>query len=166
LEPEGRAEAEAVATLLAGQEFALVLTSPLKRAVETCRLAGFGTRSQVTDDLLEWDYGDYEGRTSADIREERPGWTIWRDGVPGGESASEVGRRADRVVERARSAGGDTVCFAHSHLLRVLAARWVGLPPAAGRMLVLEAGSVSVLGWERETPVIVSWNEQLPARPG
>ncbi len=165
LEPEGRAQAVAVGSLLAGKEFALVLTSPLARATETCRLAGFGDRSEPTEDLMEWDYGEYEGLTTADIQERRPGWTIWDDGAPGGEMPSDVGRRADRVIEQARSAVGDTICFAHGHLLRVLAARWLGLPPAAGRLLVLDPGSVSVLGWERDAPVVVRWNEQIPPRP-
>lgn len=162
LEPEGRAQAVAVGSLLAGQEFALVLTSPLARATETCRLAGFGDRSELTDDLMEWDYGEYEGLTTADIQERRPGWIIWNDGAPGGEMPSDVGRRADRVIDQARSAVGDTLCFAHGHLLRVLAARWLGLPPAGGRLLVLDPGSVSVLGWERDAPVVVRWNEQVP----
>ncbi len=158
LEPAGRAEAEAVGAALAGSAFALVLTSPLARAAETCRLAGLGGRAEPTGDLLEWDYGEYEGRTSDDIRAERPGWTLWTGGVPGGETAADVGRRADRVLARARAAGGDTVCFAHGHVLRVLAARWLGLPPVGGRLLALDAGSVSVLGWERETPVVARWN--------
>jgi probable phosphoglycerate mutase len=160
LEPEGRAQAAAAGERLGELAFALVLTSPLIRALETCRLAGFGDQAEVTDDLAEWDYGDYEGRTGADIREERPGWTLWGEGVPSGETASDVGRRADRVIERARSAGGDVLCFAHGHVLRVLAARWVGLPPAGGRLLALDAGSISVLGWEREIPVVARWNEQ------
>jgi broad specificity phosphatase PhoE len=163
LEPEGRAEAEAAGALLAGREFALVLTSPLQRAAETCRLAGFGDRGEHSRDLLEWDYGEYEGRTSAEIRSENPGWTLWTGGVPGGETAADVGRRADRVVARARATTGDTLCFAHGHVLRVLAARWTGLPPAGGRLLLLDVGTVSVLGWERETPVVARWNE-LPAR--
>jgi len=162
LEPEGRAQAVAVGSLLAGQEFALVLTSPLARATETCRLAGFGDRAELTDDLMEWDYGEYEGLTTADIQEGRPGWILWNDGAPGGEMPSDVGRRADRVIDQVRAAVGDTLCFAHGHLLRVLAARWLGLPPAAGRLLVLDPGSLSVLGWERDAPVLVRWNEQVP----
>lgn len=162
LEPEGRAEAEAAGAMLAGHDFALVLTSPMQRAADTCRLAGFGDRAEESSDLLEWDYGEYEGRTSAEIRSESPGWTLWTRGVPGGETAANVGRRADRVVARARATTGDTLCFAHGHVLRVMAARWTGLPPAGGRLLLLDAGSVSVLGWERETPVVVRWNE-LPA---
>ncbi len=164
LEPSGEAQAEAVGALLAGVDFALVLTSPLIRAAETCRLAGLGERAEVTDDLMEWDYGAAEGRTTDDLRVDAPGWTLWTDGVAAGETAADVGRRADRVIERARSAGGDAVCFAHGHVLRVLAARWIGLPPAAGRLWTLGAGSLSVLGWEREVPVIDRWNLQ-PLRP-
>ena len=162
LEPLGRAQAEAVGEDLAGMAFGLVLTSPSRRAVETCRLAGFGDRAVRTGDLLEWDYGDDEGRTTSEIREGRPGWSLWADGVPNGETADEVGRRADRVVQWARSAPGDTLCFAHGHVLRVLAARWLGLPASGGRLLVLGAGSRGMLGWERDTPVIERWNE--PAR--
>jgi probable phosphoglycerate mutase len=163
---EGREQAEAVADLLAGRTFALVLSSPLVRATETCALAGRAEDAEVTGDLAEWDYGDYEGLTTEEIRSERPGWTLWTDGVVGGESAADVGRRADRVVERALAAGGDTLCFSHGHLLRVLAARWLGLPPAAGRLLALDAGSLSVLGWEREVPVVESWNEHRRPRVG
>jgi broad specificity phosphatase PhoE len=164
LEPEGVAQAEALGGLLFGRPFALVLTSPLERAAETCRLAGFGDRAEDCPDLVEWDYGAYEGQTTEEIRQEHPGWSLWTDGVPGGETAADVGRRADRVVARAGTAEGDTLCFAHGHFLRVLAARWTGLPPAGARLLALAAGSLSVLGWERETPVIVRWNE-LPASP-
>ncbi|HUZ09527.1 MAG TPA: histidine phosphatase family protein [Acidimicrobiales bacterium] len=162
LVPSGRLQAAAVGERLAGLSFEMVLTSPSTRAVETCRLAGFGERAVPTDDLLEWDYGDDEGRTTSEIRELRPGWTLWADGVPNGETAADVGRRADRVVERARAAGGDTLCFAHGHILRVLAARWVGLPAIGGRLFLLGTGSSGVLGWEREAPVIQRWNE--PAR--
>lgn len=164
LEPEGLAQAEAVGGLLLGRRFALVLTSPLERAGETCRLAGFGDRAEDCPDLVEWDYGEYEGRTTEEIRRAHPGWSLWADGVPGGETAADVGRRADRVLARARTAEGDTLCFGHGHLLRVLAARWTGLPPAGGRLLALAVGSVSALGWERETPVILRWNE-LPGSP-
>ena len=136
--------------------FALELTSPLQRAAETCALAGFD--GEVESDLVEWDYGSYEGLTSAEIRGERPGWTLWDDGVPGGELCADVGRRADRVIERALSADGDTLCVAHGHLLRVLAARWLGLPPLAGRWFRLQAGSVCVLGWDLDWPAIEIWN--------
>ncbi len=138
--------------------FTLVLASPLRRAEETCGLAGF--ESQVDPDLMEWDYGAYEGLTSAEIRELRPGWNLWEDGVPDGETLTDVARRADRVIERVRSVEGDTLCVAHGHLLRVLAARWLGLPPVAGRLFVLRAGAVCVLGWELEFPVVEVWNLQ------
>jgi broad specificity phosphatase PhoE len=160
--PEGREQARRLAPALAVMSFSLVLTSPLSRASDTCALAGFGERAEVTDDLLEWDYGTDEGLTTAEIREERPGWTLWADGVRGGETASSVGQRADRVIELARAEAGDTLCFAHGHVLRVLAARWVGLPPVGGRLLALGAGSVGVLGWEREVPIIERWNEPSP----
>ena len=155
---KGVQQAEALSALLAGRAFALVLTSPRQRAVETCRLAGLGARAIVTRDLEEWDYGEYEGRTTAEIRARVPGWSIWRDGCPGGETAAEVGRRVDRVIGEVRRGDGDAVAFAHGHVLRVLAARWVGLPPAEGRLLVLDTAATSVLGWERESPVITTWN--------
>jgi len=137
--------------------FAQVLTSPLQRARETCALAGFD--GEPEPDLLEWDYGTYEGLTSAEIREERPGWDLWFDGVVDGESAADVGRRVDRVVERARLAQGDTLCVAHGHVLRVLTARWLGLPPIGGRLFALGTATVSILGWERDTPVVTLWND-------
>jgi len=139
-----------------------VLTSPLTRATETCRLAGMGD-GEPCDDLLEWDYGDYEGRTTDDIRAERPGWLLWRDGCPGGERPDDVGRRADRVITTLRDATGDVILFAHGHILRVLAARWVGLAPAEGSRLALDPATISVLGYERETSVIRLWNEE-PSR--
>ena len=159
LTDEGRRHAEALGNRLSGWQFAKVLTSPLARAMDTCRLAGLGTQAEVTDDLREWDYGEYEGRRTVDIREERPGWDLWIDGVPGGETAEEVGQRADRVIEAARSAAGDVALFAHGHVLRVIGVRWIGLPPEDGRRLALSTASVSVLGWERETPVVSRWNE-------
>jgi broad specificity phosphatase PhoE len=153
----GCEQARAAGGLLRSMKFALVLTSPLLRAVETCDLAGFD--GEPDPDLLEWDYGAYEGMTSAQIRAERPGWTLWSDGVIDGEGAADVGRRVDRVIERARSVDGDTLCVAHGHVLRVLAARWLGLPPVGGRLFALGTGTVSILGWERETPVVSLWNE-------
>jgi probable phosphoglycerate mutase len=171
LTDRGRRQAAHLGHVLQDRRFALVLVSPRRRALETCRLAGFplpsdGTASragrpsaEITADLAEWNYGDYEGRTTDDIRRRRPGWLLWRDGVPGGETAAAVARRADRVIERARSAGGDTIAFGHGHLLRVLAARWLGLDPSLGGHLALDAGSLSVLGWEREVPVLEHWNE-------
>lgn len=162
LDALGRRQAVALGQRLAGRPFSLVLTSPMQRAVDTCRLAGLGEEAEATTDLMEWDYGRYEGRTTAEIRRQAAHWTLWEHGVPEGETAAEVGRRADAVIARARSVAGDTLCFAHGHLLRVLAARWAGLPPVAGRLWALEAASISELGWEREVPVIVRWNEPAP----
>jgi probable phosphoglycerate mutase len=159
LTPHGRSQAELVGRSLRGHRFALVLTSPLGRAVDTCRLAGLGAVALQRDDLREWDYGEYEGRTTADIRKERPGWTLWRDGVPGGESVDEVGARADAVIAEARAAPGDVVLFAHGHVLRILAARWLGLPACDGSLLALDPATVSILGYEHETSVIRLWND-------
>jgi broad specificity phosphatase PhoE len=157
---EGRTQAVAAGRWLADvvPDPALVLTSPLVRAAETCRLAGLGDRAEVTDDLSEWDYGDYDGRTTEEIRAERPGWSVWEDGVPGGESPSDIGRRADRVIARVRAVEGPVVVFSHGHLLRVLGARWVGLPPVGGRVFALWTGAICALGWERETAVVTRWN--------
>jgi broad specificity phosphatase PhoE len=163
LTERGRREAEGIGTALRGREFALVLTSPLQRAVDTCRLAGFGRAAQRRDDLSEWDYGAYEGRTTVEIREERPGWTLWRDGGPGGESAVDVGARADRVLAELRSLAGDAAVFAHGHVLRVLAARWLGLEAAAGGLFALDTAAIGVLGYERETPVLRAWNVSTSA---
>lgn len=160
LSPAGEAAAEVLAGALAGRAFGRVLVSPLRRALETCRLAGFADRAEVVDDLREWDYGEDEGRTTAEIRADRPGWTLWRDGCPGGESAAGVGARADRVIALVRATDGDVLAFGHGHLLRVLAARWVGLPPGDGALLALETATLSVLGWEREQPVVRRWNTQ------
>jgi broad specificity phosphatase PhoE len=163
LTEKGRLDAERLRMCLSEWSFARVLTSPLRRARETCRLAGLGDRAEVRDDLREWDYGNYEGRTTSDIRMGRPGWTLWADGVPGGETAEQVGARADRVLADVRSSPGDVALFGHGHMLRVLAARWIGLPPTDGSHLAFDAGSISVLDDERETPVLARWNE--PCRP-
>jgi broad specificity phosphatase PhoE len=162
----GRQRAEQVGARLRDYGgFALVLTSPLSRATDTCRLAGLGDGAMTTDDLLEWDYGDYEGRRTADIRTERPGWSLWTDGVPNGETAAEVGRRVDRVIERVRAVdSGDVALVAHGHVLRVLAARWIGQAPVVGVHLPLATAALSVLGWEREVPAIVLWNDQSHLR--
>jgi len=149
-----------MASLVRGESFAAVLTSPSGRARDTASLAGYGD-AEVVDDLREWDYGDYEGRTTADIRNEMPGWTIWNGPWRGGETVVEIGARMDRVVARVRRAGGDVLLFSHGHALRVLAARWLGLPPAAGAGFALGTGSLSELGFERETPVIERWNLRL-----
>ena len=155
----GRRQARAIARKLDGHPFALVLSSPLSRALETCRLAGYGDRVELDPDLREWDYGVYEGRTSAEIRETIPDWTVWTHPIEGGESLEEVAARADRVIARIRILDGDVALFAHGHVLRILAARWLELPPVMGMSLALATATVSVLGWERETPVIEAWNE-------
>jgi broad specificity phosphatase PhoE len=158
LTPTGERQAAALGKSLAGRRFELVLCSPLRRASETCRLAGYGQAAEVTDDLLEWDYGVYEGRTTQEIRLEQPGWSIWRTSVTKGESIEQVGHRAQRVIQKALAVDGDVALFAHAHILRILAARWLDLPPDAGRLFVLRTASISVLGFERETRVITRWN--------
>ena len=158
--------AEALGRRLAAREFALVLSSPLKRAWNTAQLAGLGEVAEATDDLLELGYGDYEGRTTAEIRTERPGWDVWRDGSPGGESLAAAGERVDRVIARADAAGGDVALFAHGHILRILGARWLGLPPDAGSLLALSTASLCDLGYERERRVIWVWNDTSHSDPG
>lgn len=150
----GRAAARALP--LRDREFALVLTSPRLRARETCELAGL--TGEVDADLAEFDYGAYEGLTTKEIRETRPGWSLWTDGAPGGETADQVGARADRVIARALAAEGDVALFAHGHVLRVLGARWIGLAAASGGLLGLDTASVSELGFEREVRVVWKWN--------
>ncbi|HEY4947981.1 MAG TPA: histidine phosphatase family protein [Acidimicrobiales bacterium] len=156
--PVGEGQARALRPEVAAESLSLVLTSPLRRARETCELAGLRPEPVVEADLLEWDYGSFEGRTTVDIRKERPGWSLFDDGAPGGESAAEVGTRVDRVIARVRAEPGDVACVAHAHVLRVLAARWLGLEPTAGRYFVLGPASISVLGWERQQPVVLQWN--------
>ena len=160
LSEQGREDAGRLRAALGSRSFALVLTSPLARAAETCRLAGYGDVANAREELMEWDYGEYEGRTTREIRGELPGWTVWTRDVPGGESVHEVGRRVDRVLGEVRDTEGDVAIFGHGHLIRVLAARWIGLPPEAGSLLALDTASVSVLGYERETPVIKGWNQR------
>jgi probable phosphoglycerate mutase len=156
--PEGKTQAEALAPILAGYEFASVLTSPLIRARETSELAGLGGVAVVDPDLAEWDYGSYEGLTTEEIRRQRPGWDLFDDGAPGGESAGDVRTRVDRVIERVRDTPGDVACVAHAHVLRVLGARWIGLEADGGRCFVLGPASFSELGWERTQPAISRWN--------
>lgn len=155
----GRAQAIALGHRLAGHPFALVLTSPLSRAVDTAILAGLGGVAIHDPDLQEWDYGALEGRLTAEIRVDYPGWTIWRGPWPDGETIDAVAARADRVIERLRAADGDALVFAHGHVLRVLAARWLGLPAVDGGLFALGTATISILGWEREAPVIEMWNE-------
>ncbi len=166
LTAQGEAEAVRLAERLEGLTFAAVLTSPLQRAVRTCELAGFGSAAEVEPDLLEWNYGAYEGRTSADIRAERPDWQLFRDGCPGGESPDQVGARADRVIRRVRAIGGDVLLFSSGHFLRVFAARWLGLDPGAGRYFLLGTASLSAVGYEhdRSEPVIRLWDEMSHER--
>jgi broad specificity phosphatase PhoE len=157
LTPEGERQSAGLKRMLAGHAFALVLSSPMKRALETCRMVGM--TSEINDDLREWDYGDYEGLTTAEIQKRVPGWTIFTGAVPNGETVEQVGTRADRVISRAISAGGDVALFGHGHFSRVLGARWIGLEPSAGQLLALSTASVSVLGYEHETRVIRLWNQ-------
>jgi probable phosphoglycerate mutase len=156
--PEGRLQAEELGRRVAGHGFALVLTSPLQRARQTCQIAGFDG-AEPCDDLMEWDYGEYEGLTTEEIRATRPGWSLWRDGVPGGETAHDVGVRADRVIAVVRAVHGDVLVFAHAHVLRVVAARWVGLAASGGALFTLAPATISVLGWEREVAVVARWND-------
>ena len=158
LTDEGRHQAEQAGRALRGWRFALVLTSPLKRAAESAWLTGFGELAQARDDLMEWDYGDYEGRTTPDIRREVPDWTIWRYGAKNGETPEQVAARADRVLAEVRAVDGDVLIVGHGHQLRVLTARWLGLGPAEGRLFALDPATVSILGYERETAVIRAWN--------
>ena len=162
LTDNGRRLAERIRLALARETFALVLVSPLQRARETCNLAGLGDEAVVDSDLMEWNYGEYEGLTPKQIHEAAPGWLIFRDGCPGGEAPEQVGARVDRVIERARAAEGDVALFAHGHVLRVLAARWIGLPATAGQHFLLNTGTLSVLGYYREIPAVRIWNGPLP----
>lgn len=159
LTEEGRRKGERIAERLAGRDFDLVLTSPLERAAETCRIAGYGDVAVVRDELAEWDYGDHEGATTAEIREQDPGWVLWTHGAPGGESPDQVAARVDRIVDELLDAGDDVAVFAHGHLLRALAVRWIGLPIEAGRLFRLRTGTISRLGWKREIRVIDLWND-------
>ena len=160
LTAEGERRAELLAPVFHRHPFALVLTSPLKRAVRTCELAGLLSRAECMDDLREWDYGDYEGRTTADIQHSRPGWNLFHDGAPNGETAEDVAVRARRVLGRVLSAKGDVAVFGHGHALRVFTAVWLELAPEDAERFVLETGTVSVLGFERETRVVRMWNSR------
>ena len=165
LDDDGRRQAEALGRQLAGRAFALVLSSPRSRALDTARLAGFGAQLRVDDDLREWDYGALEGRTTPEIRAELPDWSIWTGPWPGGETPEAVGERADRVIARCLEGAegrGDALLFGHGHLLRVLAARWLGLEPTAGRFFLLGTATLSGLGWNREQAVIETWNAGPP----
>lgn len=157
---EGEEDARRLGPMLSRDNFDLVATSPLMRARETCRLAGFGEVAGIDPDLTEWDYGDYEGRTTAEIIADRPGWQLFRDGSPGGEQPADVAARADRVIARLRQSGGNALLFSSGHLLRLLAARWLGLEPQAGALFTLDTASISKLGYDhdRTEPAILRWN--------
>jgi probable phosphoglycerate mutase len=161
LTPRGEQNARQLGKRLRGMEFVRVFASPLQRAAKTCELAGFGSVAEVLPDLVEWNYGDYEGRTSIEIHAVRPDWNLFRDGCPGGETTEQVGQRADRVVGRVREEAGNVIVFSSGHFLRVFAARWLGMAPGAGRLLLLSTASVSILGYEhnRSESVIRLWND-------
>jgi broad specificity phosphatase PhoE len=161
LTARGEERAEKIRDYLAHRKFSLVLTSPLQRARETCRVAGYADVAQADENLREWNYGVFEGRTTADIRSTQPDWSIWDSPVPEGEAVEQVAARTQKVIDRAAQAGGDVALFAHAHVLRILAATWLGLPPRGGRLFALGTGSVSTLGFERETRVISTWNRSF-----
>lgn len=158
LTPRGEQQAREIGKLLNCHRFSLVLTSPLRRALETCRLAGYGARAVIESNLQEWDYGDYEGRTSAEIQNQRPAWSLWSDGVPGGERIEEIATRAQAVLDRTLASTGDVLLFAHGHILRILSCCWLGLAPEHGRLFALRPAAVTTLGYERETRVITRLN--------
>ena len=161
LTDNGRRLAARIRPVLAREKFALVLVSPMQRAGETCLLAGLGDAAVVDPDLAEWNYGEYEGLTPEQIHKVAPNWLLFRDGCPGGEAPAQVGLRADRVISRARAGGGDVALFAHGHVLRVRAARWIGLPPSAGQHFLLDTGTLCVLGYYQEIPAVRIWNTPL-----
>jgi probable phosphoglycerate mutase len=154
----GLAEAAGLCDRCKAWDFSLVLSSPLQRALATARACGFGDRAELDDDLHEWNYGDYEGVTTAEVRKEHPGWTVWNGTCPNGETVDEVGTRADRVLARVSTVEGTVALFGHAHMFRILIARWIGLPPVDGRLFTLETASISVLGFERETRVLARLN--------
>jgi len=158
LTASGEKKAERIRDVLAGHSLALVLTSPLERARRTCEIAGLGAEAQIDPNLMEWDYGDYEGRTTDEIRKERPGWSLFRDGVPNGETVAQVGARALDVIDRAVQSDGDVALFAHGHILRIIGACWLELPAEDGKLFYLNTAGIGVLGFERETRVIQRWN--------
>ena len=158
LTEHGKQVARSLAPILAKEKFMLVLTSPLQRAQETCRLAGFEDKATIEPDLMEWNYGRYEGLTPAQIHATAPGWLLFRDGAPDGEQPAEIGSRVDRVIEKARTVTGDVIVFAHGHVLRVFAARWLGLPPSEGQHFLLDTATMNILGYYRDIPAIKRWN--------
>ena len=161
LTDRGRERARKIRDYLRGKTFSMVLTSPLERARETCAIAGYGDVAQIDDDLCEWNYGIYEGRTTKDIQKEIPGWSVWTSPIIDGETIGQVAERANRVIARAAAKGGSVALFAHGHILRILAACWIQSPPIMGSRLALGTGAVSTLGYEHETRVITMWNREL-----
>jgi broad specificity phosphatase PhoE len=161
LTENGRAVARRLRPILAEQSFTLVLTSPLRRARETCELTGLGAGAVLEPDLKEWNYGEYEGLTPTQIHAKKPGWMIFRDGCPGGETPEQVGARVDRVIARVRATPGNVALFAHGHVFRVLVARWIGLPPGAGQHFLLDTATLNVLGCYRDSPAVKTWNAPL-----
>jgi probable phosphoglycerate mutase len=158
LTDRGAEAARRLGPALSQVTFASVLTSPMRRAVQTCELAGLAERAAVDRDLMEWNYGEYEGLTSLQIRERAPGWVLFRDGCPGGESPEAIGARVDRLIERLRSIDGNVALFAHGHVFRVLAARWLGLPVMIARHFLLDTATLSLLGYDRDVPAVKQWN--------
>ncbi|MGB0122772.1 MAG: histidine phosphatase family protein [Silvibacterium sp.] len=161
LTERGRERAGKIREYLHGKSFSMVLTSPLQRAMDTCKIAGFGDVAQIDNDLREWDYGVYEGRTTKDIQKEIPGWSVWSNPIIDGETLEQVAERANRVIARAVAKGGRVALFAHAHILRILAACWIQSPPVIGSRLALGTGAVSILGFEHQTRVICMWNRSL-----
>ena len=161
LTPKGEQAARSLAPYLAGLHLELVLSSPLQRARRTCELAGLGEQMQIDPDLREWEYGAYEGLTSAEIQLEAPGWLVFKDGCPGGESPQQLGARVDRLIARAQQQRGPVALFAHGHVLRVLAARWIGLTPGHGRHFLLDTATISLLSYYGDLPAIKYWNAPL-----
>ena len=159
LSPDGREQGKALAKLVAGRRFDLVLTSPLRRAHDTCELAGLGVQARIEPDLAEWDYGEFEGLTTKEIRERNPGWAIWTHPPEQGEGLDDVAARADRVIQAVRAVEGDVALFGHGHALRVVTARWLDLDPVLGSGFELDTAAIGVLGWNREFPAIIRWNQ-------
>ena len=161
LTEHGRETARLLQPVLAQEKFTLVLSSPLQRARETCELAGLGKVARIEPDLIEWNYGEYEGLTTRQIQSVRPGWSVFHDGCPGGETPEQVGERVDRVIAKIRASGGNVALFAHGHILRVLAARWIKLAPSVGEHLLLDTATICVLGYYYETPALKMWNAPI-----
>lgn len=161
LTENGKRLANLLHPVLAKKSFSLVLTSPLQRAKETCKLSGLGDQAEEDLNLMEWNYGEYEGLTSEQIHKKTPGWLIFTDGAPGGETPEQVGKRADHIIKRAKAATGNVALFAHGHILRVLVARWIALPAAAGQNFVLDTGTLNILSYYRGSPAVKTWNAQL-----